>query len=291
MTRPVYPISPSFLNEELELESTKKYLRYLEKEGASRVVSTAGTSQFNLLSVKEVYYLNRAIVKYFNKEKILGLPIQSLKHTLKEVKALNNLKASNTSILIIFPERYYSDEQVIKYFKTICKASNYPVYVHGNPIKKGTGGTYEYTNQLLSKLSKIKNFEGMKEEYSSIDLAMKNIQNLNLDIIVAGGSMRRFWLLNSYGATSFLTGLGSFYPEFSEYFYDSVLNDRLSSAKSIIEKYEKNFFNVFMQYGWHACMREALKYQGFLLENREPFHILNEQDKLTVIKTLKLIKE
>ena len=291
MTRPVYPICPSFKDGELELDSIKKYLSYLEQEGATRVLTTAGTSQFNLLSIKEVFYLNRAIVKYFTKEKILGLPIQSLKHTLKEIKALNNLKAKNTSILIIFPERYYNDTQIINYFKVICNASKYPVYVHGNPIKKGTGGVYEYTNQLLSKLSKIINFKGMKEEYSSIDLAMKSIQNLNLDIIVAGGSMRRFWLLNSYGATSFLTGLGSFYPEFSEYFYDSVLNDRLSSAKSIIEKYEKNFFNVFMQYGWHACMREALKYQGFLLENREPFHILNEQDKLTVIKTLKLIKE
>jgi len=291
MTRPVYPICPSFKDGELELESIKKYLRYLDKEGATRVLTTAGTSQFNLLSVKEIFYLNRALVKHFTKEKILGLPIQSLKHTLKEVKALNNLKADNTSILIIFPERYYSDNQIVNYFKIICNASNYPVYVHGNPIRKGNGGVYEYSNELLSKLSKIDNFKGMKEEYSSIDLAMKCIQDLDLDIIVAGGSMRRFWLLNSYGASSFLTGIGSFYPEYSEYFYDSIINNRLTSARSIIEKYEKQFFNVFMSIGWHACMREGLKYKGFLLENREPFHILNEQDKLTVIKTLKLIKE
>ena len=121
MTRPVYPICPSFKDGDLELKSTKKYLSYLEKEGATRVLTTAGTSQFNLLSVKEVFYLNRALIKYFNKEKILGLPIQSLKHTLKEIKALNNLKAKNTSILIIFPERYYNDDQVVKYFEVIWR--------------------------------------------------------------------------------------------------------------------------------------------------------------------------
>lgn len=290
MTRPVYPICPSFIDGELELESTKKYLSYLEKEGATRVLTTAGTSQFNLLSVKEVFYLNRAIVKSFNKEKILGLPVQSLKHTLKEIKALNNLKASNTSILIIFPERYYSDDQIIKYFEVICNASKYPVYVHGNPIRKGNGGVYEYSNQLLNKLSSIDNFKGMKEEYSSIDLAMKCIQDLDLDVIVAGGSMRRFWLLNSYGASSFLTGIGSFYPQYSEYFYDSILDNRLTSARSVMEKYEKQFFNVFMSIGWHVCMREGLKYKGFLLENREPFHNLDTKDVQTVIQTLKLLE-
>jgi dihydrodipicolinate synthase/N-acetylneuraminate lyase len=290
MTRPVYPICPSFKDGELELNSIKKYLSYLEQEGATRVLTTAGTSQFNLLSVKEVFYLNRAIVKYFTKEKILGLPIQSLKHTLKEIKALNNLKAKNTSILIIFPERYYSDAQIINYFKVICNASNYPVYVHGNPIRKGNGGVYEYSNELLSKLSKIDNFKGMKEEYSSIDLAMKCIQDLDLDIIVAGGSMRRFWLLNSYGASSFLTGIGSFYPQYSEYFYDSIINNSLTSARSIMEKYEKQFFNVFMSIGWHVCMREGLKHKGFLLENREPFHNLDTKDIQTVIQTLKLLE-
>lgn len=290
MTRPVYPICPSFSNGELEVESTIKYLKYLQENKATRVLTTAGTSQFNLLSLYEIFLLNTTLIENFEGEKILGLPALSLKHCLQEVERLNQLDAKDTSLLIIFPERYYNDQQIYSYFEKICDASSYPIYVHGNPLRRGNGGTYEYTNQLLSQLSKIENFKGMKEEYSSIDLALKSIQNLNLDIIVAGGSMRRFWLLHSYGASSFLTGLGSFYPEYSEYFYDSMLDNKLSSARNILEKYEKYFFNVFMSIGWHASMREGLKYLGFILENREPFTILSNEEKQTVISTLKFTK-
>jgi dihydrodipicolinate synthase/N-acetylneuraminate lyase len=60
---PVYPISPSFdENENLELESTKKYLTHLKDGGAKIVMTTAGTSQFNLMSreVEWVVHMNTA---------------------------------------------------------------------------------------------------------------------------------------------------------------------------------------------------------------------------------------
>ena len=100
MTRPVYAIPPSFKNDELHLDSTLKYLKYLEKEGASRVLTTAGTSQFNLLSLDEIYKLNKCIINNFKQEKILGLPPLSIKHLSQEISKFNNLNSSNTKLLI-----------------------------------------------------------------------------------------------------------------------------------------------------------------------------------------------
>jgi len=289
MSRPVYAIPPSFKNDNLDCNSIIKYLKYLEDKDASRVLTTAGTSQFNLLSLEEVYCLNKCIVQNFNKEKILGLPILSTKHLLEEIKKLNNLNATNTKILILFPERYYSDEQILEFFTKVCQFSNYPVYVHGNVLRKGRGGVYEYSNQLLEKLSNIDNFEGMKEEYSSLDLAIKNIQNLDLDIIVAGGSMRRFWTLNPFGANSFLTGVGNFNPQHSENFYTHYKLGHYEDCLDIIKNTENPLFKVFMKNGWHASMRESLKHMGYILEDRKPFITLSDTEKEEIIKSLNKI--
>lgn len=289
MSKPVYAIPPSFKNDELDCNSIIKYLKYLEDNGASRVLTTAGTSQFNLLSLEEVYCLNKCIINNFNQEKILGLPSLSLKHLLKEIQKLNSLESYNTKLLILFPERYYSDEQLIEFFDEVCKKSNYPIYVHGNPLRKGRGGIYEYSNKLLKKLSEIDNFKGMKEEYSSIDLSIKSIQNLNLDIIVAGGSMRRFWSLQPFGATSFLTGVGNFNPQYSEDFYIHYRLGHYEDCLDIIKNIENPLFKVFMKNGWHASMRESLKHMGYILEDRKPFITLSDTEKEEIIKSLNKI--
>lgn len=284
---PVYPICPSYLNDELDLDSSSKYVKFLEDSGAKNVLTTAGTSQFNLLSLDEVYELNKSVAKCFSHNKILGLPPLSLKHLKIEIERLNYLELSNTYILVLFPERYYSDEQVVEYISQVCNISNYGVLLHGNPLKKGKGGSYEYSNELLRKLSKLEKFIGIKEEYTSLDLSIKSIQDLDLEIIVAGGSMRRFWTLQPFGATTFLTGVGSFKPQLSELFFTHFKSEQYSECLSIIQKYETPLFNVFMKIGWHAAMRHGLKDMGYLLENRAPFTILEEDEKSNITLALR----
>lgn len=286
MSKPVYAIPPSFKNDILDCGLTVKYLNFLENKHASRVLTTAGTSQFNLLSIDEIFELNKCIIDNFKGEKILGLPSLSTLHLKHEISRLNKLEATNTGILILFPERFYSEEQVIKFFREVCSTTTYPVYVHGNTLRKGNGGTYEYSNSLLKELSKIGNFKGMKEEYSSLDLAINSIQNLDLDIIVAGGSMRRFWTLSPFGASSFLTGVGNFNPKHSEDFYLHYTLGHYENCLDIIKNIETPLFKVFMKVGWHASMRESLKYQGFILEDRKPFTILHKDSTEEIIKSL-----
>lgn len=291
LQHPVYPIPPSFYKDELEFTRTEKYIQFLLSNGAKRVMTTAGTSQFNLLSLKEVFALNTFIIDRFEYSKILGLPALSRKDLFTEIIELNKFKAKNTNLLIIFPERYYNDDQIIDYITAVCQVSDYPIYLHGNPLRKGNGGTYEYTSSLLRKLSKIPNFVGIKEEFSSIDLAFKTLSNIsNLDVIVAGGSMRRFWSLAPYGATSFLTGVGSFNPIHSEYFFENYIEGDLERCLDMIEHIERPLFETFMNIGWHASMRKGLQNLGFLLEDRLPFVKLNDTDSQRVLNALNKVK-
>ena len=284
---PVYPIPPSFKDGKLDTNTTKKYISYIEEKGGKHIMTTAGTSQFNLLSVEEIRNLNSTL-SVFKGNKIIGLPEMSLTHLIDEIHHLNGsvLDKENTYLLILFSERYYNDDQIVDFFETICSESDFPVMVHGNGLKKGYSGTYEYDNLLLYKLSQIDNFIGMKEESSTINYSIDNLKDLNLEIIVAGGSMRRFWCLEPFGATSYLTGVGSFNPTIEEEFYRYYMEGEMNKAKEIMISKEQPLFEDFMSIGWHASMRESLKEMGYILENREPFIKLDQESKNRVINIL-----
>ena len=222
---PIYPISPSFEDEILELESTQRYIKFLESKGAKNLMTTAGTSQFNLMSSEEIRHFNLTLLE-FGGNKIIGIPPVSLIDLQKEISYYNQLNIQNGYLLILFPERYYRNEQIIEFFEDVCKRSKYPVLVHGNTLKKGFGGEFIYDYKLIESLSKINGFIGMKEESPTLDFSIKNLsKDFGLEVIVAGGSMRRFWTLEPFGATTYLTGVGSFNPKIEEDFYRECVLD------------------------------------------------------------------
>lgn len=293
--KPVYPLCPSFDKEDnnsIEIESTKKYIKFLSEKGVTSIMTTAGTSQFNLLSIEETRKLNQCM-SYFNGNKIVGIPACSLTHIVEEIKYYNDYfkTESNVFYLILFPERYYNDEQIVNYFKEICSYSDFPILAHGNTLRKGYGGNYVYEKNLLTKLSELPKFIGIKEESPTIDFSIKEMNDLNLEIIVAGGSMRRFWCLEPFGATTYLSGVGSFFPTIEENFYKYYKNNNIVESKNIMLNIEKPLFEVFMSIGWHASMRYTLQKMGYIKNNRDPFVSISEGDKNKIDEIIKKIEE
>jgi 4-hydroxy-tetrahydrodipicolinate synthase len=293
---PVYAIPPSFEDQELEFDTLKVYLEFLESNNAKCIMTTAGTSQFTLLTTSELRKFNVACAKYFNKEKILGLREGPAFKIKKEIDYLyENIDIDdleNISILLLFPERYYNDTELIKYFYNIADHSNFPILIHGNKIRRGNGGTYEYTADLINELARHPNIIGIKEECSSWDLGYelcRDIEDDNFNIIVAGGSQKRFLALRNGGANSFLTGIGNLNPELAETFYSECNINNISKAIEIV-KHEKILFDIFMKIGWHASLRFALSYKGLLKDNRAPFVELPDVDKFNIINTLKKLE-
>ena len=296
---PVYAIPPSYNNSDsLEIENTISYLNYLEKGGANCIMTTAGTSQFNLLTINEVRMFNLNCAKYFNGSVILGLHPATTNKILEEIDWLSSNLSTEESkravILLLFPERYYSDDQLLDYFGNIADNSPFPIMIHANSLKKGPGGTFEYTGKICTELAKHSNIVGMKEESSSWDIGYKLCREVRLadedfGVIVAGGSQKRYMALKTAGANSFLTGIGNIWPQISETFY-SLADKNNKHAEEYIRMFEEPFFEVFMGIGWHAAMREALKQKGFLSNNRDPFVELDEGSKKKITEVLKLIE-
>jgi len=280
---PVYPLVPSFLeNEEFDIDTSRKYIKYLDENGANVLMTTAGTSQYNLLTLEEIRTFNNIAGTSFSKKKILGLPPLSTKALLKEIELLNKKSYKNTFLMLLFPERYYHNNEIVEWAHSAADISDYPVFLHGMFMRKGTGGQFNYSANLYNDIIKHSNIIGTKEETSDLALAfnvVEGIEKKDFNIIVAGGTLRRFMFLNPAGANTFLSGVGSIFPEIEERFYNAHKQKDIDLCKYIISAYETPLFNAFKTIGWHPSLRESLRIKGLCNYNRKPFAILTNGEK------------
>lgn len=271
--------------EGLETISTKKYLNYLTNNGVSTVMTTAGTSHFNLLSLQEIHELNKAVVTNFNGQKIIGVPALSTKNAIEFVKQANSYADRETNLMLLYPDRFYNKEHIIKYMSEIRSETENKIYIHGKTIRKAVGGSWDYDHEVLNHLFNSGVLEGIKEEHSNLYKSYDFIANLNkdMDIIVAGGSMRRFEFLETAGAKTFLSGIGNFFPQIEQ----KYLNGEREYALSL----EKKLFNIFMKIGWHKSLRIALDILDLTCyNNRNPWPTVKVEEIEEIKNILKEIQ-
>ena len=286
---PVFPVLPSYTNTgQLDLEHVSNYLCMLASNGAKTVMTTAGTSQFNLLSTDEILELNRLTARTFNGRVICGLPTLAERQLAPLiVEAASNIPGA--PIMLTYPERFYSESGLIGFFERMTKlAPETQFYLHGLPMRLSNGGVKDYDAKLVSTLTaSVPNIAGMKEESSTYESGFKlcsEMQNVSdFEFIVAGGSMRRFLLLYAAGAQSFLSGVGSLFPKIETAFHDAVTAGDLKAASALIRDFETPLFQVFMDIGWHPALRRAAQKLGYIsASEREPMTCLTQTHKRQV---------
>jgi len=281
--RPIIPIPPSYTEtEELETNSTKKYLNYLEEAGIREVMTTAGTSQFNLLSIDEIHSLNNCIVSNFTGKKILGVPLLSTKKVKVFIKDAQQYINNDCHFLVSYPDRFYNYETIISYLKDIVP-SNTKVYLHCIGLRSGIQEPmFEYSAELLNILEDL--LVGIKEELLNISDAKDMLTKLtieNFDVIVAGGSISRYEQLKTTGVSTFLGGIGSIFPKVElNYCNDTNREQCLLS--------ESKLFKIFYHYGWHRSLREALRQRKLTcFYNRKPWPFCDTRFKIEIEKIIK----
>lgn len=294
---PVFPIPIAFTkSSKVDLHAISEYVRFLENNGAETILTTSGTSQFNLLSPEEILNINCLIYKIFSKRAIVGIPAMSEYH-LKSYLEKTYRKCPNCTILLTYPERFYNSSDLISYFESVNQIVESKFYIHGLPIKSGRQGYVSYTAPLVNEIrNACDKFCGMKEEsptYEEGFIFCSQLVNLkDFEVIVAGGSMRRFLLLHAAGAQSFLTGIGSLYPKIEIAFYNHLINKNISDSVELIEQFETPFFEVFMKIGWHKSLRYAAYVLNLLPgEQRKPMELPTKNEREEIETILKKIKK
>lgn len=267
ITGPVVPLPTPFMeNEEVDYDVLSSYVSFLCDKGIKTVMTTVGTSRFNLLSMDEVKKINETVVKSAGKDTvtIVANPSHgSLKDALIFAKHAEEIGAD--VFLAYFPDRHYGEDAVFEFFETIAKNIKIDILIHEMPLRNGLGGGQQhYSTDLLARLFEIKNIVGVKEE--ALDLAhSEKIVKMFSDkavIIGAGGGMSRYLRDYWLGARTYLAGIANFYPELELEFYEAMQNEEYKKAYKIVHDIEKPFFATTVPMGWHRCLKEALNICG-----------------------------
>ena len=286
--RTVIPIPPDFSTDEsLDTDSTSKYLKYLQSNGAKCVMSTAGTSSFNLMNVKEIHQFNSCISSSNIDKKILGMPMLSKKDAIQfALDAKNNYLNKQSYLMPLYPDRWYDDNTIKDFFTSVSEASEKPVYIHCMPMRAAVGGIWDYTSEIINYLNQRENLCGIKEEHSNFSKSYNFVSKLNrnIDVIVAGGSMRRHQYLKTAGANSLLSGVGNFFPSIEQRYFEK------KDVQKILD-IESNLFEVFMKIGWHKSLRFGLKiFDLTCYGNRMPWPELSEEEMRNIKSAIHELK-
>lgn len=286
LRRTVVGIPASYSEDQsLETESTIRYLSYLEDQGVHTVMTTAGTSHFNLLNIDEIHALNKAVANSFKGNKIIGVPALSNRDAVTFIERANDYIDSSCRLMLLYPERYYSEDEIVDYMSDLRSHTDNKIYIHGKTIRNATGGSWDYNASVINKLYNCGILQGIKEEHSNLSKSYDFVSEIHpeVDVIVAGGSMRRYEYLQSAGANSFLSGVGNLFPKVEQDYLDGSTADSLNK--------EKQMFSVFMKYGWHKSLRIALKHLDLTCyHNRKPWPVTSVLEEEAIKKVVENIR-
>jgi dihydrodipicolinate synthase/N-acetylneuraminate lyase len=285
VTGPVIPLPVPFKEDQsVDLNSLSNYVKFLADNGIPNVMTTVGTSRYNLLTWDEMKAVNETVVNAAAGKinTIVANPTTGGVHAAIDFgKHAQSIGAD--FYLVYFPERHYGDDNTYAFFKEITDHVSTPILIHEMPMRNGMGpGTVQYSIDLLHRLLDIETIVGLKEEALDPEYSnevLKAVVDKSV-IIGAGGGMSRY-LQRDYalGAKAFLGGIGNCVPSLELEFFEAITGGNQSRAEEIVNDIELPLFADTVPIGWHPSLKGMLSIMGLLPKyERKPMKQLSEDE-------------
>lgn len=266
----VIPLPTPFTKDgDVDYKTMHSYVEFLVSNGIRNVMTTVGTSRFNLLTDEEVMKLNETVVKAAAGKAvtIVANPtVGSTRRTIEFGKHAQKIGAD--FFLAYYPERFYGEENLYNYFETITKEVSTPILLHEMPMRNGFGaGTVQYSVALLERLLALPTIAGFKEEALDNEHSNKIVSTFRdrAVIIGAGGGMSRYLLRDhALGSQAFLGGIGNFIPSLETDFFDAITGGNKAEAERIVNEIELPYFQKVVPFGWHPSLKAAIALKGLM---------------------------
>jgi len=291
---PVFPIPTPFMEDgNIDFSCLERYVKFLVKNGAQTLLVTVGTSRFNVLTIDEMKNVNQTVVESAkgNCMVIVASPATGpTKQAIDFAKHAQSIGADG--IIAVYPDRYYNDNHIFRYFENIANACNIGVLIHNHAITGGSaraGASIKLSPQFFERILKIDNIVGMKEETHDAQLIYEYNRILKNKFCIIGGAgvMKAFYIAQQWGQPAYLVGIGNFTPETELSFYQKINSNDYIAAKRIIFEKEDKFLKNAVKVGWHLALKEALAFKGLMPAwERSPMERLSPEDRKLVIQSV-----
>ena len=291
-------ITPFKKNGDIDFESLRNYMAFLNKRGAKIFYVMFYNSRLGLLNIEEIIKLNFKVIDFGKKNNIDVIAATPYHISINESVRLSNLFYDRGAklISIIFGEKYYSDDQVKDYFFSLFKKSKANFLLHQQPMENGISDNppnLKYSLKLLSQLSKSSKFKAMKEDTKEKKYTQAISKKLSNKIsIITSGRGKMQWIQSSkLGSQAWLSGISCLDPKIGIRFYQEYMRGNNKYCKQIINYLEKPFFKIKDKYGWHLTIKACLEILGLMKKfERLPLKELGNSKLIIVEKLILKLK-
>lgn len=293
---PIFSIIIPFLKTgEIDYISLKKYINFLHKRGAKVFYLMVYNSRFTLLEEKEIIKLNIFCIREIKKLSKNNIVICAEPYhcsTNKSIFFANLFHKKGADIVsLIFGEKYYSDFQVYKHFKTVHQNTRGHLLLHQQVLENGSKANPVYcfySITLLNKICSLNKFIAMKEDSKNEKFTKNICEKLKKKIIIiTSGNGKRQWLkANKYGCQSWLSGISNLDPKIAIDFYINFNEKNKDYLNKYFKYLENPFFNLIKKYGWHLTIKGFLQAYGHFNRFERPPLLEVDNTQFKIIKKM-----
>ena len=248
----------------LDETAISDYVEFLIESGISTLMCTVGSSRYDVLTVSEMLRVNRVVAQATAGRAAVIVTTPSTGPTKQAVEFAKAASEDGAdAILAVYPDRFYGEEPIARFFEDICSATDIGVMIHEMPIRAGRAfeaPSVQYSTALVERILASPNAVGLKEESGDPEtIRQLNRKFANHSAVIGGrGGMAAHMAAREHGQLAYLASIGNFAPAIELEFARLVAEGSYDKAQAIVTQYERPFFEVAVNLGWHLALREAM---------------------------------
>lgn len=291
---PLVPVMCAFDEDEnLDLESTCRWIDWLIAGGIRLFWTTYGTSHFWGLTDSEVMELTRAVAGV-TRGRALLIAGTNFHWPLRKCMEFADLAAESGADIVKLQVdwRWNPDEDVVLgFYRRLAEDSPLPLFAYTLADAKTRGMSCTGLRQVLA----IPQFVGMKNDsgdfYENCEyLRTVRLQNARF-AIMTGGSMMSFLHGREFSAAAFAAAIGFFAPKVPLAFAGHLEEGRRAEAVQLIREYEEPYYALMRElpHSHYAFDHAALKLMGHFKSSRirHPFKTCGSDAEKAIAKFLR----
>ena len=272
LTGPVCSIPTPFVvsDDSIDKDAIAKMIDFQIANNFKMIFLTPGNSQYNILTVDEMYELNKFCVEYTNKRALVCVT-EFGSSTKRSLEMASAMKAAGSDLFLPFPANWggsVSGDNLVDFYEACAKIIPLMLIYPHCATPDATIALYKKLFERTDKVMALKDDVCNNSEYA----------------IFSGGQKQNYLNIMPYGACGFLSTLGMFRPDITWKFDAACKARDLETMQSIVRNYDMPYFDLILKQpgSFDAGIKATMELFGFGMRyRRAPYRNLTDAEMET----------
>ncbi len=276
---PVCSIPTPFLasDDSIDKDAIAKMIDFQLDNGFKMIFLTPGNSHYNILTVQEMYELNKFCIEYTAKRALVCVTEfgSSTRRSVEMAKAMRELGAD---LFLPFSANWAdscTDDMLVEYLKS-CAAEIPLMLIY--PAACSADRAIKIYERLFPQTDRVMAIKDDCCNNVSRRMAMKFGEEY---AVFSGGQKQNFLNIMPYGACGYLSTLGMFRPDLAWKFDAACKAQDFKGMSAVIRDYDWPYFDLICRQtgDFDAGIKATMELFGFGSRyRRAPYGILSDQE-------------